>query len=179
MILFAQSNSVATSMEHHLELLFRPDSRHRGERGSSGILCLKIFCSYWNIRWRQVRLVRQGQNWRREKFSSPPRVSQKPQTKVFFDMHQRPRSSSVSSQASEPSDERDGSDRIITSTPNHVRSVTSIRHNSVVSAMLTSNSLRDCNQVNDMVTKCLVGKEESFMCNTAHRYLAKCTSRDM
>ena len=94
-------------------------------------------------------------------------------------MHRRPRSSSVSSQASEYSDERDGSDRIITTTPTPVRTVTSIRHNSVVSAMLASNSLRDCTQVNDMVTKCLVGKEESFMCNTAHRYLAKCTSRDM
>lgn len=92
-------------------------------------------------------------------------------------MDRRPRSSSISSQASEYSD-RDGSESITPTTTKHVRSVTAIRHNSVVSAMLTSNSLRDCNQVNDMVTKCLSGKEESFMCNTAHRYLAKCTTRD-
>jgi hypothetical protein len=96
--------------------------------------------------------------------STTPRLLQQ-------DMQQRSRSSSISSQSSETP----GSDVVLSTTPQPVRRGNTFhRHNSVVSAMLTSNSLRDCGQVNDMVSKCMSRKEESVMCNTAHRYMANC-----
>ena len=92
-------------------------------------------------------------------------------------MEGRPRSESVSSVVS--SDSSGGSERMFSTTSRPDRRVTTLRHNSVVAAMLASNSLRDCNQVEDMVTKCMSGKEKSFMCQTAHRYFAKCNTPDL
>mmetsp|Transcript_9218 Transcript_9218/g.19349 ORF Transcript_9218/g.19349 Transcript_9218/m.19349 type:complete len:109 (+) Transcript_9218:174-500(+) len=48
-------------------------------------------------------------------------------------------------------------------------------HNSVVSAMITSNNLRNCREVEEMVVQCLNTKDkESHMCKTAQRYIGGC-----
>lgn len=95
-------------------------------------------------------------------------------------MDRRPRSGSVSSVASGAElVEKEGNERMLSTTPQQVRPVTALRHNSIVAAMLTSNALRDCNQVQDMVTKCVSDNEKSFMCQTAHRYFAKCAGPDL
>eukprot|EP00536_Pseudo-nitzschia_multiseries_P010785 jgi/Psemu1/307598/fgenesh1_kg.341_\ len=48
---------------------------------------------------------------------------------------------------------------------------TSLR-NSVVEAMITSNNLRNCAEVEEMVTKCLQYSkdDQSFVCKSAKRY---------
>lgn len=93
-------------------------------------------------------------------------------------MEGRSRSSSISSLVADEPSEREMSDRVMSSStvlPSH-RSVKGMKHNSVVAAMLASNSLRDCSQVEDMVSKCVAGKDQAFMCQTAQRYFAKCSS---
>lgn len=84
---------------------------------------------------------------------------------------------SISSITSQEFSERDAPEKLLSTAPtNQPRKVTAVRHNSVVSAMLVSNSLRDCSQVEDMVTKCVAGKEKSYMCSTAQRYFTQCNS---
>uniref|UniRef100_A0A7S4AJV5 Uncharacterized protein n=1 Tax=Pseudo-nitzschia australis TaxID=44445 RepID=A0A7S4AJV5_9STRA len=63
----------------------------------------------------------------------------------------------------------DKDDRTHTST--HRRRSSSI-NNSVVEAMITSNNLRNCREVMDMVIKCQTNNDDgkSFVCNTAQRY---------
>ena len=46
-----------------------------------------------------------------------------------------------------------------------------VRHNSVVTAMLSSNTLRDCHQVNAMFTQCQRSDDnQSRICDTARNY---------
>lgn len=52
--------------------------------------------------------------------------------------------------------------------------------NPVMSAMLRSNTLRDCHQVRDMISQCqssgIVGPDtDSFVCKTAEKYFLQCT----
>mmetsp|Transcript_21288 Transcript_21288/g.52748 ORF Transcript_21288/g.52748 Transcript_21288/m.52748 type:complete len:115 (-) Transcript_21288:290-634(-) len=48
-------------------------------------------------------------------------------------------------------------------------------NNSVVQAMITSNNLRNCREVQEMVVQCLNNKDDkSFMCQTAQRYIGGC-----
>jgi hypothetical protein len=58
--------------------------------------------------------------------------------------------------------------------PQTRRPVTTIDRNPVVAAMITSNTLRDCRQVEEMVSKCVKGSEKSFLCQTAQRYFTTC-----
>jgi hypothetical protein len=62
------------------------------------------------------------------------------------------------------------------SSPRRTRRVSNVDRNPVIAAMITSNTLRDCNQVEDMVSKCVNSprKEKTFMCQTAHGYLMNC-----
>jgi hypothetical protein len=47
--------------------------------------------------------------------------------------------------------------------------------NSVVQAMITSNNLRNCHEVEEMVVRCLDNKDkQSFVCKTAQRYIGGC-----
>ena len=47
--------------------------------------------------------------------------------------------------------------------------------NSVINAMITSNNLRNCREVEDMVSQCLMNSDkDSIMCLTAQRYLGGC-----
>ena len=60
-------------------------------------------------------------------------------------------------------------------TPQHRRVQSNPIHNSVVEAMITSNNLRNCHEVEEMVVKCLNNKDkESFVCKTAQRYIGRC-----
>jgi hypothetical protein len=48
-------------------------------------------------------------------------------------------------------------------------------HSAVVQAMITSNNLRNCREVEDMVAQCAsTVDKESFVCKTAHRYFVGC-----
>ena len=48
-------------------------------------------------------------------------------------------------------------------------------NNSVIQAMITSNNLRNCREVEDMVIQCLNNKDkQSFVCKTAQRYIGGC-----
>ena len=69
-----------------------------------------------------------------------------------------------------------------TPTPgHHQRRSTVPQHSPVVQAMLTSNTLRDCRQVEEMFTKCMTysssNSRDSFMCQTAERYFSTCTKK--
>ena len=60
-------------------------------------------------------------------------------------------------------------------TPQHRRVQSNPIHNSVVEAMITSNNLRNCHEVEEMVVKCLNNKDkESFVGKTAQRYIGRC-----
>ena len=52
----------------------------------------------------------------------------------------------------------------------------SVTNNSVVEAMITSNNLRNCAEVQDMILRCRSERENKssvpFVCKTAHRYFA-------
>ena len=59
--------------------------------------------------------------------------------------------------------------------PQPPRRTTSVDRNPVVAAMITSNTLRDCGQVEEMVSKCVgSGNHKTVMCETAQRYLLNC-----
>ena len=60
--------------------------------------------------------------------------------------------------------------------PTHpARRATTVDRNPVVAAMITSNTLRNCNEVQDMVSKCMNSQDEhSVMCKTAQRYFLSC-----
>jgi hypothetical protein len=49
------------------------------------------------------------------------------------------------------------------------------RHNAVVTAMLSSNTLRDCHQVDAMFTQCQSSDDnQSRICETARNYFRRC-----
>ena len=57
--------------------------------------------------------------------------------------------------------------------PIHSRRTTN--HSAVVQAMITSNNLRNCQEVQEMVSQCTNNKDnESFVCKTALRYHGGC-----
>eukprot|EP00529_Nitzschia_sp_RCC80_P040336 CAMPEP_0113503908 /NCGR_PEP_ID=MMETSP0014_2-20120614/34431_1 /TAXON_ID=2857 /ORGANISM="Nitzschia sp." /LENGTH=86 /DNA_ID=CAMNT_0000398979 /DNA_START=77 /DNA_END=337 /DNA_ORIENTATION=- /assembly_acc=CAM_ASM_000159 len=48
-------------------------------------------------------------------------------------------------------------------------------HHPVVHSMISSNLLKDCNEIQDMVSQCMDTKDtDSFMCRTAHKYMSGC-----
>lgn len=50
-------------------------------------------------------------------------------------------------------------------------------HTAVVQAMITSNNLRNCREVEEIVSQCINNKDhESFMCETALRYNGGCNN---
>jgi hypothetical protein len=60
--------------------------------------------------------------------------------------------------------------------PTKIMSSTSqVRHNSIVIAMLSSNTLRDCHQVTAMFSQCQkIDDNESRICDTARNYIRQC-----
>ena len=94
-------------------------------------------------------------------------------TLLFTMSLSRQRSSSISSQVTIESES--GESGNLSSPPR--RTTTSVDRNPVVAAMITSNTLRNCHQVEDMVSKCVNSpNEKSFMCQTAQKYLMNCKS---
>ncbi|CAJ1953687.1 unnamed protein product [Cylindrotheca closterium] len=88
-------------------------------------------------------------------------------------MNYRPRSSSVTSQSSV----EEGSPELRAGfvSPSRLRRNASEK-NPVIMAMIKSNTLRSCNDVQDMVSQCMSsGDDKSFMCKTAQSYIANCS----
>ena len=61
-------------------------------------------------------------------------------------------------------------------TPHRSRPTRYTTNNPVVQAMITSNNLRNCREVEEMVFRCMNNKdnESSFVCKTAQRYIGRC-----
>jgi hypothetical protein len=56
-----------------------------------------------------------------------------------------------------------------------IHSRRTINNSAVVQAMITSNNLRNCTEIEEMVSTCINNKDnESFMCKTAMRYHGGC-----
>mmetsp|Transcript_22413 Transcript_22413/g.37080 ORF Transcript_22413/g.37080 Transcript_22413/m.37080 type:complete len:89 (-) Transcript_22413:295-561(-) len=51
------------------------------------------------------------------------------------------------------------------------------RHNPVVTAMLKSNTMRDCHQVTAMFRQCQNEDSNSAICSTAKSYFARCSQK--
>jgi hypothetical protein len=68
--------------------------------------------------------------------------------------------------------------RVLSHSPRHQRVYNPQRRksqNSVIQAMITSNNLRNCREVEEMVSQCLMNSDkDSIMCLTAQRYLGGC-----
>eukprot|EP00526_Cylindrotheca_closterium_P027764 CAMPEP_0113609638 /NCGR_PEP_ID=MMETSP0017_2-20120614/4602_1 /TAXON_ID=2856 /ORGANISM="Cylindrotheca closterium" /LENGTH=90 /DNA_ID=CAMNT_0000518477 /DNA_START=73 /DNA_END=345 /DNA_ORIENTATION=+ /assembly_acc=CAM_ASM_000147 len=88
-------------------------------------------------------------------------------------MTYRPRSSSVTSQSSVD----EGASELQSPAAHSRLRRNMSEKNPVVMAMIKSNTLRNCNDVQDMVSQCMnSGDDKSFMCKTAHSYIANCKS---
>jgi hypothetical protein len=63
--------------------------------------------------------------------------------------------------------------------PTRRATVPRVAHSPMIQAMLTSNTLRDCRQVEEMFSKCRssAGNKDSFMCKTAEAYFMTCTKK--
>mmetsp|Transcript_68636 Transcript_68636/g.76760 ORF Transcript_68636/g.76760 Transcript_68636/m.76760 type:complete len:88 (-) Transcript_68636:91-354(-) len=78
----------------------------------------------------------------------------------------------INKESSTTSDVRDHSKYSLTRQKNKQRTN---NHNTVVQAMITSNNLRNCREVEEIVSQCINNKDhESFMCETALRYKGGC-----
>ena len=88
-------------------------------------------------------------------------------------MSYRPRSSSVTSQSSV--EEGSSPELRALVSPSRLRRNASEK-NPVIMAMIKSNTLRSCNDVQDMVIQCMNSRDDkSFMCKTAQSYIANCS----
>lgn len=86
-------------------------------------------------------------------------------------MNYRPRSLSVTSQTSIEDEQSEFTSPAVNS---RLRGNASEK-NPVIMAMIKSNTLKNCNDVQDMVSSCMInGDNKSVMCKTAQSYISNC-----
>mmetsp|Transcript_22109 Transcript_22109/g.30762 ORF Transcript_22109/g.30762 Transcript_22109/m.30762 type:complete len:97 (-) Transcript_22109:115-405(-) len=65
-----------------------------------------------------------------------------------------------------------------TSTSSFMSSHPGTRKNPVVSAILSSNTMKNCHEVRDMYITCVNSKSNSAVCETAKNYFVSCNHSD-